>query len=261
MAHHLKLANASTATRRLGDWAETETSLDIMRSLELISALPGPAMTMIAGAPGVGKTATLERFTAAHEIDRGVAYIQAAKGEGTAWNFATSMCAIWGQSAPEFVSLSEARQKFARYLRDSILIVDEAQYLDQKNHRNGQTGEVFEWLRAMSETGGCKIVFAGDLALPGAISKMPQLLSRIRRPVVVRMASRADVAAMVEGTSFCIPACLDALHAIAKKPGGLRNVESVTTLAQLFAGDDAPGLIHVKAAIHDMKLGPKGGVK
>ena len=103
------------------------------------------------------------------------------------------------------------------------------------------------------------MVFCGDLNLPRAIETMPQLQSLIMRPVVIKQTSRKDVAAVVEGTAFDTPATIDALHAIARLKGGLRNVENVTRLAQLFVGNASPTPDHLKAAIIDMKLAPKGG--
>lgn len=139
-----------------------------------------------------------------------------------------------------------------------VLVVDEAQYLDQKNRKTGKHGEAFEWVRAAAEQGLFHVVFCGDLNLPRAIAKMPQLQSRLLRPVVIKQTSRADVAALVNGTAFANPAAVDALHAVARLKGGLRNVERVTECALDFAGDDAPTLAHIKAAIVDMKLSGEG---
>lgn len=80
------------------------------------------------------------------------------------------------------------------------------------------------------------------------------------RPVVIRQVSRTDVAAIVEGTAFSDARSIDALHAIAKMRGGLRNIENVTRIAQLFAGNTKPNHKHLRAAIVDMKLSPKGGI-
>lgn len=258
MTHHLRVANAGVVTREIGDWVDTETSKDTFRSLELVKLADRPAMTMIAGAPGTGKTTAVRRFC--HEEGHNAIYIQAARGEGTAWNFAKSLSALW-YSRPFFNTLAEARTTFASYIgARRVLVVDEAQYLHQKNRQTGQTGAAYEWLRATADEGGFDLVFCGDLALPNAIAAMPQLQSRMMRPVVIDQVSRTDVATVVEGTPFATPAGLDALHAIARLGGGLRNVENVTRLAYLFAGQEAPTLAHLKAAIVDMKLAPKGRV-
>lgn len=258
MTHHLRVADAGVVTREIGDWADTETYKDILRSLELVRATDKPAMTMIAGVPGIGKTTAVRSFC--HDEGHDGIYVQAAKGEGTAWNFAKALSNLW-YSRPIYNTLTEARMILANYIgKRRVLIVDEAQYLYQRNKKTGQVGDAFEWLRAMSEEGQFDLVFCGDLTLPNAISSMPQLQSRMLRPVVVYEVSRADVAAVVEGTAFASSTAIDALHAIAKLKGGLRNVENVTRIASLFAGQDVPTLAHLKAAIVDMKLAPKGRV-
>lgn len=260
MTHHLQIANAGIAHRQIGDWADTKTALDIRRSLDLVLAVQQPAFTMIAGAPGIGKTTAVKRFceALAHEA----IYIQAARGEGTAWNFAHALANLWPHHMrPTFNCQYEAREELAAFIgKNSTLVIDEAQYLNQRNPKTRLTGEAFEWLRATAEMGSFNLVFCGDLELPLAIESMPQLQSRLMRPVVVRQVSRADVAAIVEGTAFADARSIDALHAIARMRGGLRNVENVTRIARLFSGDAQPGHEHLKAAIIDMKLSTKGGV-
>ncbi|QEW19261.1 hypothetical protein LA6_001444 [Marinibacterium anthonyi] len=257
MAQHLSIANPGIVQRGIGDWANTETAKDIRRSLDLVNAADRPALTMIAGAPGTGKTSAVQRFC--ETLGQDAIYIQAACGEGTAWNFAHALANLWGYAKPTFNCHSEARDKIAAYIgQGRVLIVDEAQYLNQRNRKTGQIGEAFEWLRATAETGRFHLVFCGDLDLPSSIENKPQLQSRMMRPVVIRHSSRADVAALVEGTPFANPAAIDALHAIARLKGGLRNVVNVTQIAVLFAGEDAPTLEHLKAAIIDMKLAPRG---
>lgn len=261
MTQHLRIANAGVIRRDIGDWAETETAKDITRSLDLVHAADKTAMTMIAGVPGIGKTTAVQRFC--EGLGHDAIYIQAARGEGTAWNFANALSSLWGRySRPSYNCLSEARDVLAGYIgSDRVLVVDEAQYLNQRNGKTRQVGEAYEWLRATAETGGSKLVFCGDLTLIPAISTLPQLQSRMMRPVELREASRADVAALVEGTAFATDKAIDALHAIAGLKGGLRNVQNVTRIALLFAGDSQPTLSHLKAAIVDMKLAPKGGAR
>lgn len=57
-----------------------ETELEIHRSLALVRSIDGPAMTVISGAPGVGKTQTLLRY--AQDQDQAAVYVAIAKGEG-----------------------------------------------------------------------------------------------------------------------------------------------------------------------------------
>lgn len=81
MANHLRIANTGIVRRAPGDWVETETAREILRSLDLVRAADDPAMTMIAGAPGIGKTIAAKRFCS--DVGHDAVYIQAARGEGT----------------------------------------------------------------------------------------------------------------------------------------------------------------------------------
>ena len=45
----------------------TETAQDILRSLALVQSIDGPAITMISGAPGIGKTETLLHYCRENE--------------------------------------------------------------------------------------------------------------------------------------------------------------------------------------------------
>ena len=153
MANHLRIANAGVEPRQIGDWADTETAQDIRRSLDLVQASERPSLTMIAGAPGTGKTSAVRRFCEAQ--GENALFIQAARGESTAWNFAHALANLWGYAKPTFNCHFEARDKIANYIGPGyVLVVDEAQYLHQRNLKSGQTGEAFEWLRATAETGG-----------------------------------------------------------------------------------------------------------
>ena len=256
MAEHLRLAKADSPPAR-GGFVMTDTARDILRSLTLVRQIVGPALTMIAGAPGLGKSEALKHFAA--QNGGSCIYIQAVRGEGTAWSFAHSLADQFGYGAADFRTVQEARIWLARFIGPNcMLIVDEAQYLDQRNKNTKKTGEALEWVRGMAETGDFPVVFCGDLALVTAVSAMPQLQSRMRRPVVVRRAGASDVQAIAQAEGFADPAALRALEGVAGLQGGLRNVENVMRVAQLFAGDQAPDLSHLKWAIKDMKLTPKG---
>lgn len=257
MAEHLRLAKTDSPPQA-GGFVMTETARDILRSVTLVRQMGGAALTMIAGAPGVGKSEALKHYKT--DCDPNCIYIQAVRGEGTPWNFAHSIAEQFGYGAPYFQTVQEARVHFGRAIGpDCLLIVDEAQYLDQKNRRTGKTGEALEWVRGMAETGGFPVVLCGDLTLATAVCTMPQLQSRMRRPIILKKANAKDVHAIAKAEGFGDPAALRALEGVAGLRGGLRNVENVIRVAYMFAGSNAPDLSHLKAAIADMKLLPKGG--
>lgn len=146
MAKHPRIANAGIVRRELGDWAETETAQDILRSLEMLRSTKNPAVTMIAGAPGVGKTDAVKRFCA--QLGHDAIYIQAARGKGTAWNFARSLAGLWGGvfGGPSFNTLAEAGMLLASYIGTKrLLVIDEAQYLDQRHTETNDGGGSTPW--------------------------------------------------------------------------------------------------------------------
>lgn len=254
MTHHLRIANSDAPTRQIGDFAQTETAINIRRSLDLVGSIKGGALTMISGATGIGKTFALK----AYQNEKDAIYFQAAKGEGTPRDFANVFFQYFLGGSPGFSSISEARALVTFYMGKRTLIVDEAQYLDQRSRVSSQKGELFEWLRAASEDGGFSIVFAGDRSLADIIGRFPQLQSRMVRPVIIDSVSIADVTAILEGTPFTGREAVYALHAIGRLPGGLRNVKNVLRMATAFAGDTVPNTAHLKAAIVEMKLAPSG---
>jgi DNA transposition AAA+ family ATPase len=226
------------------DHVKTETGEEIARSLELLRQKAGTVLTMIAGAPGVGKTRALEEFCGQMGYD--AIYITVASGEGRPACLGSEILGLFGYRS-NGKSLDLVRRTVAAYVgRGRVLVVDEAQYLDKAGA---------EWLRAAAEAGEFKIVFCGDLALAELVSGIPQLQSRMMRPVHIRAVKRADVAALALDAGVGGDAVVDTLFAIARLKGALRNVDNVLSLATIFAAGDQLGLAHIKAAILDLKLG------
>lgn len=250
MAQHLRIADAEFRPRRPDEFALTQTARDVLRTLELMRAKSAPAQVMIAGVPGSGKTMALKHFCAQEGHD--ALYWAIAAGEGKPTGIATKLLAGFWKRA-NGMSLAAMGNMLAGYIgRGRVLVLDEAQYREPHGA---------EWVRALSEEAGFDLVLSGDLDLQTLVNRISPLRSRIlsNRPVVINQVSRADVACMVEGTPFGTPVAIDVLHSIARLTGGLRNVENVTHHAQLFARSDQPGPEHLRAAIADMKLAPKGG--
>lgn len=247
MAELLKFATADSRPRSPGGFVRTETAEDILRSLHLMRSINGTAMTMIAGVPGIGKTHTLKHFC--EPIGYDVIYMAVACDEGKPSGLAEVLMRFHLGSANGH-SLTKARERLANLIgQGRVLVIDEAQYL---------TPAGAEWLRSLAETGGFDLVLCGDLRLAALVESIPQLYSRMRRPIRIASVKQADVEAVAAGTGFESPEAIKALFAVAKLRGGLRNVENVVQMAQLFAGNDRPGSAHLKAAIVDLKLDPKG---
>lgn len=254
MAEHLKLINPE-APPQVGRFVLTETARDILLTLRLVQGTSGGAMTMIAAAPGTGKTETLYHFLLQ---SRRVFLAQAVSGEGGVWSVAQGLFSLLNLGDPNGRDLADARRRIGDAIGfDGMLLLDEAQYLTQKNPRGRDDNNAFEWLRAISEASGCKIVFCGDLALGATVDKIPQLRRRMLRPILVRQVTKEDVEAVVRAKGYTDPIVFDALTLIARRGGGLGDVDNVLSHAQLLTSSGRVELGHVMAAIEDLKLNTK----
>lgn len=256
MAEHLRLINPDP-TPSTGRFVMTATTADILRSLRLVQGQAGGAMTMIAASPGTGKTETLAHYL---QTARRTVMHTVVAGEAAPWSLAFGLMRALDIGEPNSRRLAEDRLRIAEAIGpDGMLILDEAQNLVQRSARGGVSLDAIEWLRAMAEDGCFSLVLSGDLKLLDVMAQLPQLRSRMRRPVVVRSVPKHDVALVAERMGVCDAPSIDALALVARHHGGLRDVGHVLGHAGIFARGGAVELGHILAAIEDLKLQPKGG--
>ncbi len=231
----------------------TAVADDILRSIDLVRHIEGPAMTMVSGAPGVGKTGTLDHY--ARITGDASIMMTVAQGEGNPSHLASALMGY----TPRGVGTDELRQPVMGCIgRGRVLLVDEAQHLYQRHRGTCTKGAGFEWLRAASAEGGFDVAFCGDLTLHRIIDGFGQLSSRMRRPVIIPGVEPADVLAKEHAEGIAGANANKLLTAAARLKGGLRNVENVARMAKLFAADGTVTAGHIRAALIDLKLVPKG---
>ena len=161
---------------------------------------------------------------------------------------------------PNGRDLMGARRRIAEEIgAEGLLIVDEAQHLVQRSSRGRDNWDALEWLRAMAEEGCFSLVFCGDIGLQETANRLPQLWRRMRRRVIIKSVTKSDAETLCLSRGVSDAAVITVLFQIARRGGGLGDVGNVTRIAQLFAGSDHPTLAHLKAAIIDLNLAPKGG--
>jgi hypothetical protein len=183
------------------------------------------------------------------------------QGEGdTPWGAATQLMAMLGIGRPNNRNLRASREQIAEAIgSDGLLIVDEAQNLIRHNLRGGTDWSSFEWMRALSEEGCFSIIFSGDLAILDLQQRLAQLWRRMRRRVVIKSVSKADVEALVTWRGLGGAAIIEALYQVARRGGGLGDVDNSITHARLLAGGNTPTAAHILAALEDLKLHTTGG--
>ena len=163
MAEHLRLISTETARPVPGQFIETGTATEILHSLGVVYQRPGEFVGLIAGAPGVGKSEAIWRFK---RMAPGVFIHKAVQGEGGVWNLANELSRLLEIDAPNGRHLPDERRRIAdAFGAESMLIIDEAQYLVQRNTRGKDDWQAFEWLRFMAEDGMLSLAFCGDLTL------------------------------------------------------------------------------------------------
>ena len=236
-------------------FVSTGTALDIARSIDLVSAEHG-TLTTIAGVPGCGKSEALKNY--AGENAQTTELFSIVAGEGSIWDLDQIIMERYGIGAPNSRRMREDRLRIMEAVGPcKVLVFDEAQYLAKYNPRGGFNFDAFEWLRAMAEEAEFSVVFCGDLSLTETLSAVPQLRRRIVRPVVVRQVPEADVVAVARARGVTDGVVIDALVALARRHGGLSDVDRLLWHARDFDQGALNGRA-VKAAMAYLGLDRKG---
>jgi len=253
MSEILNFAKVSEPVSDEYGFIHTETALEILRTLTLLRSVNGPAMSMISGAPGIGKTETLLHYE--RQNPGTTLRISIPKGEGNPFHVSANILSLFNPYKRHDNDITVRRGKIMQNIgKGQILLVDEAQNLFQRNKASCTKGASFGWLVAACEEGGFDLVFCGDHTLSAIMMDLPHLQSRMRRPVLIHTAPVGHVVKLAADHGFTDKAGIDLLTMAAKLIGGLRNVDNVLRMAAIFAGKDRITVGHLQAASHDLKL-------
>ncbi|CCG06991.1 AAA family ATPase [Pararhodospirillum photometricum] len=194
-------------------------------------------LVAVVGAPGVGKTATLEQFrlsspnvwlaTMSPDTSSKVPMLEEL-------GYAMGLNVTGGAAS--------MRRQIAARIRNTggLIIIDEAQHLDAK---------AIETLRIIHDTTKIGMILCGNPKLMTTISQLPQVYSRLGRRVTLGKPSRPDVSALASGFGITGREEADLLYSLSQYPGGLRCVVKVIRLALLTAlGTDTPASMKRLAA-------------
>jgi DNA transposition AAA+ family ATPase len=201
-------------------------------------------LVVVVGAPGVGKTATLENFrrtgsnvwlaTMSPDTSGKVPMLEEL-------GFAMGMNLTGGAAA--------MRRQIAARVRATggLIVIDEAQHLDAK---------AIETLRGIHDAAKIGMVLCGNPKLLMNISQLSQVFSRMGRKVTVGKPSRADVTVLAEQFDIDGREELNFLHTLSQQPGGLRCMVKTIRLGMMSAmGEEAkPAMKHLAAAWAELAL-------
>jgi Mu B transposition protein, C terminal len=251
MSEVLQFGKASAPVADPEGFVMTETAKDILCTLAHVRSIQGPAISMISGVFGVGKSTTIDYYQRQHLENTIV--ISIAKGEGNISYVTDNILNRFFPPRSRSNNLSVRREEIKWCLPASrILIVRDAQHLNQRNKASCTKGAAYDWLAGASEEAGFDLIFEGDMTLATIMMDFPNVQGRLWRPVVINAATAGDVAATDYGVTD--RTIIDMLTAVAKRIEGLWNVDSVMQSAAIFAGGKTVTALHVKAAIEHLKL-------
>ena len=273
MAEILKFEKAQAVVRPIGGFVMTETATDILRTLNTVRSIYGTAMTYISGGTGIGKTEALINFCQ-QQKGRSI-FHSVMKGQGNPYDLATLLLGLdlVFHDRPHLEVIQMGKKRYADLGNDlnaasaliadeigpdRILVLDEGQNLNQRHKKTSERGASFGWLQGLVAKGGFKLIICGDLTLAPMIEADKQLHTRMIRWRKINTNTRADVAAFLSDSELDTPEIVEVLYQVARRTGGLRMVKRVIDAAQGFAGQGTLTSAHIRAAIIDNNLEPKG---
>ena len=259
MAEVLQFDKKLEASLVRGGFVMTPIARNILRSLDLVASECGGAITLVAAAPGIGKTEALRSCKHAR-LD--AIMFTAVDGEGGSLGASSERAQLLGLSEPKANNLMVDRQRIAEEIgADGLLLVDEAQYLARRNSKGADDWSAFDSLRAMSEEGCFSVAFVGDLSLLELADKRAGLWRRAGqgRRLVLRNVERGDVEALAAQRGVSDAASVEALYKVARREGGLGYVETIARHADRMAGGARIESEHVIAALKYLNLHRVGG--
>lgn len=243
---------------RLPDFVETPTGAKIIAALRY--AQSARTITVIYGAPGVGKTKALRKYK------RAASSVWIVTGDP----MLAQLGALLDRIAT-VLGIQDARRDPAS-LRKAIiaklmgsgglLIVDEAQHLTDKAIEGVRS--IHDAVNEDVEDGdmGLGAALVGNVSLYARIfgkgrgHDFSQVTSRIGKTVRIERVQDGDVRVIAAAFGLTGADELEAVREIARRPGGLRLVEKVVQQAWLLAGGEAPQgrprLEHIQASFADL---------
>ncbi|MBK5920755.1 hypothetical protein CCR80_06865 [Rhodothalassium salexigens] len=201
-------------------------------------------LVVVIGAPGVGKTETLEHFrreganvwvaTMSPDTSGKVPMLQEL-------GFAFGLDLAGGAAGMRRQIVSRVRNT------GGLIVIDEAQHLD---------GKALETLRTIHDTTKVGMVLCGNPKLLTNMAALSQAYSRVGCRVTLGKPTNSDVKALAERFDVTGGDELDFLSGLAQHPGGLRCVVKTLRLGMMHASGEgvAVAVEHLAAAWSELAL-------
>ena len=212
------------------NYFETPTSLKI---IQVLSVAQRGRITVAALSPGLSKTITADHYQACNANVFKVTITPACSKLVSMMN--TVLVALGRPGAVHYYrthALSKMIVDAVKNLGNPLLIVDEAQHLDER---------AIEEIRSWHDATGLGIAFLGNAGLLQTLEggarqlSRAQLFSRIALPFEAIRPVAGDVEALLDAWRISDPKICEFVHTIAQKPGALRGATFALELASMMA--------------------------
>lgn len=214
----------------------TRTSRTILGALAY--TLENNDLGCIYGAPGIGKTRSIEHFREQLEETK-AAHVWMATIAPSISTVVPMLDAL-AQTVGVVAQTSGARNLHLAICerlatrRRAILIIDETQHLK---------ANALEEIRSLHDATRCAIVLVGNEAVNKRLAAHPQLFSRVGAKVRITAPQQDDVALLVESRWGKVDdETFNLLDQIAQQPGALRLVSKVMKFAKNIKQPNAKGV-------------------
>lgn len=207
----------------------TQTSDAILATLEHAQYMP--ELVVVTGAPGVGKTSSARWYAARNP---NVWMVTAEPTMSSPRALLDELCDPL-DVRERGLSSQRLSRALARRMKDSggLILVDEAQHL---------TSQTLDQLRMFFDQVSVGIALLGNESVYARLeggtrsAQYAQLFSRVGMRLQRPRALKADIDVLLDAWGVSGDAERKLLHAVAKKPGALRNITKALRLAHMMAG-------------------------
>ena len=234
-------AKIRSVVREAPAWVETPSARRFMEAMSFAQVMPD--ISVIATAPGLGKTKAITRFAATHS---NVWCMVAEPHMQTVPKLLLAIADMLGLETrhPNIVSKAIASRLNET---NGLIIVDEAQHLSTK---------LLDQLRTYHDQCGVGIVLVGNATVYGRLkggdsnADFATLVSRVGFRLLQDKARDDDAAMLLDAWQIDGDETRKLLHTVAKKPGALRSLTKVLKLALMSASGAGQDLTpeHIRTA-------------
>jgi len=232
------------------DFVQTTTAKQVISTLRYAQASRGDGMSVVMGAPGVGKSAAAKHY--ADKMPNCWLIIASPSIAGLVGFFYELAMELGIENPPR------RKDSLCHAIRhrlegtNGLIVIDEADHLQL---------EVIEELRVMQQKVGVGLALVGNPTVYGKMVgdsrkvDLSRLESRIAKKLSIPKVKKSDISAIASAWGLISDSEMKLIHSIADKRGQLRKLSHTLRLASMIAqgSNERLGESHIRDAFNDLK--------